>query len=68
MLHVGRHFVASSSSGVDFLYNPRFANERCELLKVPFSEFYHRIRINTEGKAKVVTAGWGTFLNAAQTI
>ena len=25
----------------------------------------HRIRINTDGKAKIVAAGWGTYLNAA---
>ena len=28
----------------------------------------YRRRINTEDKAKVVAAGWGTFLNAALTI
>ena len=27
----------------------------------------HRRRINTEEKAKVVAAGWGTYLNAALT-
>ena len=29
---------------------------------------YHRRRIKTEEKARVVAVGWGTCLNAAQTI
>ena len=33
---------------------------RCSLTNVE-----HRIRINREGKAKVVAGGWGTYLNVA---
>ena len=53
----------------DMVAESEFRDRKLPFNTVHFrSDIPHRRRINTDEKAKVVAAGWGTYLNAAPTI